>query len=142
MLELVIVRGPSGSGKSTFAREHYPDYVHCEADDYFMQDGVYNWNPAKLHIAHRNCAARVDAALANNFSSTVANTSLRVRDVRTYAKIAKKYGAAITVVNMRTQYENTHGVSAEKVAEMQKNFVADLPASFEQEYNLRIIDAY
>lgn len=142
MSELIIIRGPSGSGKSTLARERYPNYVHCEADDYFMQDGVYNWDQSKLHIAHRECAARVDAALANDFSCVVANTSLRVRDVVAYAKIAKKHDADITVVNMHTQHGNLHGVPPEKVAEMKKKFVADLPVSVEQEFDMCIIDIY
>lgn len=139
MLELIIVRGPSGSGKSTYAAQHYPDYVNYEADDYFVQNGVYDWDATKLHIAHHRCMYRTKQSLAAGRSVVVSNTSTRMREVQPYLSMAAAQGAAITVVNMHTQYENQHGVTDEKVAEMRQRF-AEIPSEIIIHYDIAVID--
>ncbi len=56
---LVILRGISGSGKSTLSKEiqsHSTEYgaraIICSADDYFMRNGVYEFDNSKLSAAH------------------------------------------------------------------------------------------
>ena len=54
---LYLIRGVSGSGKSTLAAQmsasmHIP---FIEADMYFMENGVYLFNPLKLQEAQEPC---------------------------------------------------------------------------------------
>ena len=51
MQELIIIRGIPGSGKTTMAKS-YQGYSHYEADMFFMKDGVYNFDRAKIKNAH------------------------------------------------------------------------------------------
>ena len=60
---LIIIRGLPGSGKSTLAT--MIDFYHSvvdpeavaihEADQYFVKDGVYFFNPLEIPNAHRMC---------------------------------------------------------------------------------------
>ena len=69
MTNLIIIRGLPGSGKSTLARELMSSMNiknHFEADQFFEQNGEYNFNPALLHKAHQTCFENTQNALVNN----------------------------------------------------------------------------
>lgn len=55
--QAAIIRGPSGSGKSTIASLLVKEFNFraVEADDYFVVDGAYRYDPAKLTEAHALC---------------------------------------------------------------------------------------
>ena len=59
MKNLYIVRGLPGSGKSTFAKSIAKPYQVFEADQYFMKNGKYKFDPTKLKEAHNDCKNRV-----------------------------------------------------------------------------------
>ena len=61
----VIMLGESGSGKSTFARTLCAD-DKCifSTDDYFMENGVYNFDPTKLGEYHARNLVRFSFALS------------------------------------------------------------------------------
>ena len=50
MKTLIILRGVPGCGKSTVAEvlSNNGKYPVCTADDFFMKDGEYKWNPKQL----------------------------------------------------------------------------------------------
>jgi Chromatin associated protein KTI12 len=54
---LVLIRGVPGSGKSTRARE-LQEYLHFEADMYFIRDGAYTFDSDLLPAAHQCAGTR------------------------------------------------------------------------------------
>jgi len=55
--EIILLRGPSGSGKSTLARKFQSEFSRQKlrialhsADDFFMKNGQYCWDPKKTII--------------------------------------------------------------------------------------------
>ena len=48
MRKVIIMRGPSGSGKSTYIQKHFPDAYVCSADHFFIKNGEYVFEPAKI----------------------------------------------------------------------------------------------
>lgn len=81
--KVVIIRGLPGVGKTTMALS-FADrgYVHCEADHYFHQDGVYTFNAAELTEAHEYCRNKAIAALERGQRVVVANTFTRKWELR------------------------------------------------------------
>ena len=58
MSKLYILRGIPGSGKSTYGKKIVDSAIDAgfsaikfEADDFFMKDGKYNWNPKLIGMA-------------------------------------------------------------------------------------------
>ena len=63
--KVFLLSGVSGSGKNFVAdllAESFSELtVICCADDYFTdEDGVYNFNPAKIGKAHKECQTSVN----------------------------------------------------------------------------------
>lgn len=111
-LTLVCLQGLPGSGKSTLARllSERLGIPRFEADDYFMEDGVYRFNPAGLGEAHRQCRERVARSLYSGCSCIVSNTSLTDWELETYRDIAGAGGAQFLLVRMTGDYGSVHGV--------------------------------
>lgn len=126
MNELVIIRGPSGSGKSTYVKKNFSDYMHCEADQFFMVEGVYQFDRTKLGQAHAACQKDVDNALTFGRNVVVSNTSTTQREVNDYIKLAEKHKVPYRIIRLAKQFQNVHGVPADVVLSMQKRMV-DIP---------------
>ena len=128
MKTVVILRGISGSGKSTYTAKNHPTAFVASADNFFMQDGVYNFNPAKLGAAHARCAAAFEYALKHGDDEVVVdNTNTKLWEFKGYLDIAAKYGYDVKVVRLVVDPKiaaarNTHGVPAAKVQQMQDRF--------------------
>lgn len=120
-----ILRGVPGCGKSTLAENlsgGNSDVVCC-ADDFFMKDGEYKFNPKQLFVAHRVCKNKfkklVDAEAPVVVQSNT-NTSLReFKDYKEYAENAG-YTVFVLVVENRHGGVNTHGVPEETLVNMEK----------------------
>lgn len=126
MSELVIIRGASGSGKSTYVKKNFSDYAHYEADQFFMVDGVYNWDRIKLGQAHSTCQRNVDKALEEGKNVVVSNTNVAQRDVNEYIKLANKWKVPYKIIRLTKQFQNVHNVPADVVLSMQSRMV-DIP---------------
>lgn len=135
--ELILLRGVPGSGKSTVAKlmgAGGAGYAHFEADMYFMEDGVYKFNPAKIKDAHAWCQNSVERAMLLNHTTgdnsviIVSNTFTQEWEMEPYFKLAEKYGYNVfsLIVENRHGGENTHGVPSEKVEVMKKRFEINL----------------
>ena len=97
--DLVILRGPSGSGKTTWAKTLFPYAVLCSADDYFMHDGEYLFDPAKLPEAHQTCMASVLKAMAEGKSTIVVDgTHTRMWEWQNYLQVGLLAGYAVQVI--------------------------------------------
>ncbi len=125
---LYLIRGVSGAGKSTFAMTLWQAGVVervFEADDWFYRkDGVYQFNPADLHVAHSTCQQNTRFCLQNNKSVAVSNTSTTEFEVLVYKAIAEECNANFVsiIVENRHNGVNIHNVPEDKIKQMKERF--------------------
>lgn len=116
MKSVIILRGVSGSGKSTFANLIKDDHTEiCCADDYFIDEqGNYNFDPKKLHKAHRYCFDKFVEAQRNPSINKiiVANTNTADWEFERYEEMARNVGDSIfyIVIENRHGSNDVHGV--------------------------------
>lgn len=125
MATLVVICGLPGSGKSTLAATLGCPYF--SADDRMVDEGgAYKYDPAKLHYAHHGCQADVESVLRRGENCAVANTFSRQWEREPYVQLARRYGAALQIIDLfdagLTDVElaarNIHGVSGATIAQM------------------------
>lgn len=132
MLTLYLIRGLPGSGKSTFAYDLAMNgvvSVRIEADQYFTDDdGVYNFDASKLHLAHSWCQERARMYLDSGSSVAVSNTSTTEKEVAVYAKIAAETGSMFVSLIAENRHEgvNVHNVPTETLQKMKNRFSVKL----------------
>ena len=135
--ELILVRGLPGSGKSTTAKllgAGGSGYAHFEADMYFMEDGVYKFDPAKIKDAHNWCQNSVAQAMLVNYTSghnstiIVSNTFTQDWEMKPYYEMAKQWDYKVfsIIVENRHGGENVHGVPEDKLEIMKNRFEVKL----------------
>lgn len=130
-----IMVGASGSGKSTWIKNNVPNALVCSADHFFYnKDGVYNFNPTLLGVAHGDCASKFNNANHNGVAQIVVdNTNTRLKEIRPYVRLAKEYGANVVFVRFNVAPDvcatrNSHGVPSEAVQGMYDRCMAlELP---------------
>lgn len=120
---LYIVRGLPGSGKSTLAHKlSQISHRVLEADDYFMKDGVYQFDPSKLHEAHMKCQTDCLKYLSMGYDVVVANTFTRIWEMQPYLDMEDYPIMVITVQGPWTDEElaarTVHNVPVEAIAKM------------------------
>jgi len=123
MQTLFIVQGPSGSGKSTFAealQKSWPKLIICCTDDYFMVRGKYEFNPKLLGLYHEENQKKAAVCLREGLSVIVPNTNTQNWEVKPYVQIAMEYDIPVVFIRMEGQFENCHGVPADKVKQMRE----------------------
>lgn len=118
--EIILLRGPSGSGKSTLARKFQSEFSRQKlrialhsADDFFMKNGQYCWDPKKLSLAHSNCRERVRRSMENELDRIlVDNTNMKIIEMVPYAKLALefKYFIRIEEVALPKGFQNWHAM--------------------------------
>ncbi|USD42423.1 ATP-binding protein [Vibrio sp. SCSIO 43135] len=120
-LTLTLIRGLPGSGKSTLAKTM--GVAHYEADMYFIDaDGNYVYDAAKISQAHDWCRQQTEQSLRSGNSVVVANTFVRLWEMKAYRALAKRYRAELKVVECTGQYSNIHGVAEETINKMRKRW--------------------
>ena len=127
MPTLYLIRGVPGSGKSSLAQTLLANQVVddiAEADDFFVQNGIYNFDASRLREAHGWCQNYAGACLSKGFSIAVSNTSTTEKEVETYRKIAEQCDAKFVslIVENRHEGKNIHGVPEEKIQQMKDRF--------------------
>lgn len=124
MKELVIIRGPSGSGKTTFAEKAFQNHRLFEADQLFTICGAYLYDPKRIGEAHAACQAAVAEALIDHDAKVVvANTFVKLWEMRPYQAIAKLAGAELTIIRMGGYPRpNVHNVPEEVVKRQIEGF--------------------
>ena len=128
MKTLYIVRGLPGSGKSTFAKSI--GGIHIEADQYFMENGKYNFDITKIKLAHNYCQTQTetwmknDGIQVNSSKIVVSNTFTQEWEMQPYYELAEKYGYRVfsLIVENRHKGENIHGVPDDKLEVMKNRF--------------------
>jgi predicted kinase len=133
--ELIIMRGCSGSGKSTRAKElakEEPDSIVCSADDFFMQDGKYNFDVKLLGKAHSACLNKAVQAMRLGIKRVIIdNTNTRKWEYEKYIGVAKHlmYEVRTEVVGQLDDASlkvyanrNKHGVSLDIIRKQAERF--------------------
>ena len=136
---VVLVRGLPGSGKSHLAEalRSTTDAVMrvCSADDYFMEDGVYNFDPTKLPEAHLECQSNTFAFHSIDEISFTANTFTQRWEMEQYLVFVETFGLDLLVLNLfdgglsdkELAERNTHGVPEEAITRMRERFEHNWP---------------
>jgi predicted kinase len=122
MKRVIIMRGVPGSGKSTLAREMFPNAVFCSADDYFMVEGKYCFDPSKIALAHQACWRKFYGALCDQVPLIVVDNSATnvAEEVAPYVLPSEVMGCQVEVLTIWADPElaasrNVHGVPAKTV---------------------------
>jgi predicted kinase len=124
MKNLILVRGLPGSGKSTFCELFYTPEVYS-ADDYFMVNGSYRFNPRELSNAHKACRDKVEKALSEGKELVlVNNTFTQEWEMDDYFKLAKKYIYRVSTVIIENRHGSSsiHNVPFESIKKMENRF--------------------
>lgn len=128
---LYIIRGVPGSGKSTLANKLTSNVV--EADQFMYEDGEYKWKPEKLHMAHKKCQETVEKYMQEGRDKiAVANTFIKLKDIKPYIDLAKQYDYKIVVKECDGGFQNVHNVSDETVNKMKSKFQPYIKESVEE----------
>lgn len=117
-MEVMIMVGASGSGKTTWIKNYCPQAQVVSADSYFLRNGEYEFDPAKLGKAH---AFSLRSFIAHCVSGAkfivVDNTNTTIEEIAPYMAIAQAYEAdVIRVIWLGTDNvkelvrRNTHNV--------------------------------
>ena len=127
MKKLFLLRGLPGSGKSTLAKEL--GGKHFEADMYFVRDGVYMFDGAKLKEAHEWCRSSVGGLMINEEPKlVVSNTFTQEWEMKPYYDLAERHGYRVysLIVENRHGGVNEHGVPEDKLEQMKNRFEVKL----------------
>jgi hypothetical protein len=141
-----VLRGPTGCGKTTSALQLKRDYeaagmtvAHLEADQFFVRNGVYEFNPERLEDAHKDCFARFQKALDDKVNIIIlSNTSTRIWEFEKYVQLAAANSYPISIVNHTTYYGNDKGIGEETVRAMFSRFEY-VPPTFGAFFSIREI---
>ena len=131
MKELYLLRGLPGSGKSTLAKSI--GGIHIEADQYFVESGVYKFDALQLKNAHNYCQNQTrawmesDGTQVNVDKIVVSNTFTQEKELEPYYQLAEKYGYkvfSLIVENRHGESEDTnaHNVPKETIQKMRARF--------------------
>lgn len=125
---LIMLRGLPGSGKSTLAallgeQGRYP--VFC-IDDYFTdQDGKYNFDFSKNHIAYRWCEERCETAMKEGHIKVIVENVFSLDwEMEPYFKMAALHGYMVHVLTLENRHggRNVHYITDEQVAKMASKY--------------------
>ena len=121
--KLILIRGIPGSGKSTYAKTHFSDHIHLEADMYFMSPtGDYIYDATRIKSAHSWCQESTKIFLSNGYDVVVSNTFTTLKEMNFYINLAKEWDIPYAVFRLNTEYGSIHNVPQEVIEKMKARF--------------------
>lgn len=95
---IFLIRGLPGSGKSSIGMT-----LNCtvvSADDFFMSNGEYCFDPSKLSAAHAYCRDATEIVLKSPANSVaVANTFTTRWEMEPYIQLSIKYCLRLVIID-------------------------------------------
>lgn len=130
--DCVVLRGLPGSGKSTLAalmaEQH--GFLHLEADQHFVKNGLYRFDPARVADAHAVVARDALAALQAGRRVVVANTHVRLWEMAAVVGAARLAGRTMCFVECEGAWPNIHGLADTVITSMRSRWER-LPSEFD-----------
>lgn len=126
-MNITIMRGCSGAGKSTYIRMHFPNAFVCSADSFFMVDGHYQFEGAKLSEAHKACFMKfIEAVIDKVEHIVVDNTNTQAWEMSPYILAGSSFGYEVEIITLivdpkTAAKRNVHGVRLRDVERHSKN---------------------
>jgi predicted kinase len=118
--KLLLCRGLPGASKSTLAAliaQRY-NFMHFEADMYFIKDGVYSFDATEIPLAHKWCRESTEKAIKEGKSVAVSNTFTQLWELKSYTDIANHNKVPFKVIKCCGQFKNVHNVPVESLDKM------------------------
>jgi 2',3'-cyclic-nucleotide 3'-phosphodiesterase/NEDD4-binding protein 2 len=127
---LIILKGVSGAGKTTFCDLIAgPKVVIC-ADDFFYEEGVYQFDGNYIGQAHAECRAKFDRWLNDDVITNIiiSNTNTKPSDYKYYVDQANAKGLRITYVVLENRHgnKNVHDVPEHVLERQEQNIRQNL----------------
>ena len=129
---LYILRHIPGSGATTMADALValaPDkMVRLEADDYFIKNGVYQYDAAFITKAHEHCKQCFLRAMSRGLDIIISNTSVKTWEWSEYKTLAEKEGYMVHVLVKENHHDGmtVHDVPMTTIMRMKRNFEVNL----------------
>ncbi|KAF7284345.1 hypothetical protein GWI33_022327 [Rhynchophorus ferrugineus] len=112
---LVLLRGLPGSGKSTLGHYILNNTIGdneqtlrnhlLSTDDYFMKNGVYNYNSMLIGDAHGWNHQRAFSAMSKGYSPIIIdNTNVQMWEMKPYAMMATDFGYFLDILEPDTHW--------------------------------------
>jgi predicted kinase len=127
MNSIILLRGLPGSGKSTLATILKDDSTKIfSIDDYFIdENGTYNFDFKKNHLAYQNCIDNCKKAAINLAQKIIIHHTFTLEwEMEPYFALAKEYNYKLFVVTVenRQGFQNTHDISEEQIKKMAEKY--------------------
>ena len=135
-MNVIIMRGLPGSGKDTYIKNNAKAFpaepVICSADDYFVNNGIYKFDPRGLTMAHHNCMSLFLRSLAEKKPLIIVNnTNCELWEFDNYITAAELAGYEWMIVDLydgiQTNEElarrNIHGVPEQGIVNMRQRWM-------------------
>jgi predicted kinase len=140
-MDVFILRGLPGSGKSTWTETFTESTLILSADDFFMKNGEYVFDPKLLPQAHDYCFQAFLSALSSKQFGTliVDNTNLTAWEIAPYYRLAQISGAYVKIVRFECDWttaakRNKHNVPAKIIFAMYQTMLNEkLPSIWQEE---------